>query len=65
MLSGSDGGLFRFGRPTRSDTPHLSLSFREQRCVQIAHVAEFILLCVPKIRFYNIGDEVRRGQAVI
>jgi hypothetical protein len=39
MLSGSDGGLFHFGRPTRSDTPDLSLSFREQRCVQIAHVA--------------------------
>jgi hypothetical protein len=22
-------------------------------------------LCVPKIRFYNIGDEGRRGQAVM
>jgi hypothetical protein len=22
-------------------------------------------VCVPKIRFCNIGDEVRRGQAVM
>src|SRR5258708_35595918 len=40
-------GLFRFRRPTRSDTPYLTLLFLEQRCVHIAHVAAFILLCVP------------------
>jgi len=28
-------------------------------------VADNDYVCVPKIRFCNIGDEVRRGQAVM
>jgi hypothetical protein len=29
------------------------------------HVTHFGGLCMPKTRFCNIGDEVRRGQAVM
>jgi hypothetical protein len=30
-----------------------------------AVISQNFILCVPKIRFCNIGDEVRRGQVVM
>jgi hypothetical protein len=33
--------------------------------VLVAKYAWHLPLCVPKIRFCNIGDEVRQGQAVM
>jgi retron-type reverse transcriptase len=65
----ADGGMRPLGIPTVADriAQEVARRYLEPRLEPVFHADSYGYrpVCVPKIRFCNIGDEGRQGQVVM